>query len=355
MLSYQKTRIFKNEWPFFPFKLPKLLNKYERWKKVAKILKLSKTAFLRLEWIIYHKQGHTVKATCRHFGIARKTFYKWLKRFDEDNLLSLKKLENKSKAPYHVRQREITPPEEERIIALRKKHIRYGKIKLAKIYKDTYGEKISSWKIQKVIEKYKLYYNPKKTAKIAKKRQKAQKKKRITELKSPWYKRKAGFIICLDTITIYWNGLKRYIFTAIDKFGKFAYARMYKTKSSRNGADFLKRLYYLLDGQIPRVGHDNGSEFEKYFKKACHELNIKQYYNRVRTPKDNPDNERFNQTLQNEFLSLGNFHPDPAVFNRNLTEWLIEYDFRRPHQSLNYQTPLEFSKVLPMYSSCTSY
>lgn len=353
MLSYQKTRIFKNEWPFFPFRPPRLLNKYERWKKVAKIIKLSRTACLRLEWIIYHKQGHTVKATCRHFGIARKTFYKWLKRFDEDNLLSLKKLENKSKAPFHVRQREITPPEEERVITLRKKRIRYGKIKLAKIYKDTYGEKISSWKIQKVIEKYKLYYNPRKTAKIAKKRQKAHKKKRITELKSPWYKKKAGFIICLDTITIYWNGLKRYIFTAIDKYGKFAYARMYKTKSSRNGADFLKRLYYLLDSQIPRVGHDNGSEFEKYFKETCQKLNIKQYYSRTRTPKDNPDNERFNQTLQNEFLSLGNFHPDPVIFNRNLTEWLIEYDFRRPHQSLNYQTPIEFSKVLPMYSSCT--
>ncbi|PJA11066.1 hypothetical protein COX67_01680, partial [Candidatus Falkowbacteria bacterium CG_4_10_14_0_2_um_filter_36_22] len=39
--------------------------------------------------------------------------------------------------------------------------------------------------------------------------------------------------------------------------------------------------------------------------------------------------------------------------NHNLTEWLIEYNFKRPHQSLNYQTPLKFSKVLPMYSSCT--
>jgi transposase InsO family protein len=73
----------------------------------------------------------------------------------------------------------------------------------------------------------------------------------------------------------------------------------------------------------------------------------------VRTPKDNPDNERFNQTLQREFINQGNFSPEPVVFNQRLTEWLIEYNFNRPHQSLNYKTPMQISKVLPMWSSCT--
>lgn len=154
-------------------------------------------------------------------------------------------------------------------------------------------------------------------------------------------------------VTIYWQGIKRYIFTAIDKDGKFAYARSYKSKSSKNGEDFFYRLRYLLDGQIPRVEHDNVTEFKKCFRAACDKLKIEQYYSRVRTPKDNPDNERFNQTLQTEFINLGNMCFDQDQFNRNLTEWLIEYNFKRLHQSLNYQTPLEFSKVLPMYSSCT--
>jgi len=63
------------------------------------------------------------------------------------------------------------------------------------------------------------------------------------------------------------------------------------------------------------VGHDNGTEFEKYFKQACLELGIEQYYLRIRTPKDNPDCERFNQTLQTEFINLGNFNSDPDEFN----------------------------------------
>ena len=350
--------LFVKEWQpgYITSALPKLLDKHERWRRVAKILKLSKTARLRLEWIIYNYDGFTVKETCAHFGIARKTFYKWFNVFDEDNIYSLKRLEDRSRAPRHVRQRQITPLEEQRTIELRKKHMRYGKMKLSKIYERVYGQPLSAWKIQGVIKAKRLYHHPIKNAKIQRKRQRAQKKKRITELKLnqlPWYQKKAGYVVCLDTIVIHWCGLKRYIFTAIDKYGKFAFARMYTTKSSLNGRDFLYRLYYLLDGQMPRVGHDNGSEFKKYFAKTCEELKIEQYHSRPRTPKDNPDNERFNQTLETEFLDFGNFHSDPQIFNQKLTEWLIEYNFNRPHETLNYQTPIEFNKVLPMYSSCT--
>lgn len=346
----------KSKFNFFKAKPIKLLEEYERWRMVSKELKLSREARLRLDWIIYYYEGHTATETARHYGISKKTFYKWFGQFDRDNLYTLFNLEDKSKAPKHVRQKEVTPLEEQRIIRLRKQHIRYGKMKLAAIYQTTYGEKISSWKVQGVIESYRLYYNPVKTAKIARKRKQAHKKKRITELKLDtlrWYEKKSGYIVCLDTIVIHWNSVKRYIFTAVDKYGKVAYARMYKNKSSKNSEDFLLRLYYLLDGQIPRVGHDNGTEFEKYFKAACQKLKIEQYYSRVHTPKDNPNNERFSRTLQEEFIALGNYHSDPQVFNQKLTEWLIEYNFHRPHTALNYQTPLEFSKKLPMYSSCT--
>ncbi len=55
-----------------------------------------------------------------------------------------------------------------------------------------------------------------------------------------------------------------------------------------------------------------------------------------------------------EFIALGNFHSDAKIFNQKLTEWLIEYNFKRPHEALGYKTPFEYSKVLPIYSSCTS-
>lgn len=348
--------IFSDIWNNFPFLDIKLLDEHERWREVARILKVSKEAKLRLEWIIYYREGYDASQAARHFGISRKTFYKWYGQFDSENLYSLKKLEDKSKAPLRVRQREITSIQEQRIIALRKKYIRYGKEKLAVIYKTQFKETISPWKVQKVIERYKLYYNPKKAQQNRLKMHRAKKKKRITELnldKLKWYQKKAGLIICLDTVEIRFSNIKRYIFTAIDKYGKVAYARMYKNKSSYNSEDFLLRLHFLLNGNIPKVGHDNGTEFEKYFKLACQRLGIEQYYSRVRTPKDNPNNERFNRTLQEEFIDLGNYSSDPEVFNPKLTEWLIEYNFKRPHEALAYQTPMQFNDLSPMYSSCT--
>jgi len=311
---------------------------------------LSKEAKLRLKWFDYYKQCNNASKTCRYFGISRQCFYEWYRRYDPNNLYTL---ENQSTVPIHKRQREITPEQEMRIVQLRKSHICYSKIKLAKIYLREYEEPISSWKIQKIIEKYRLYPNPRRTAKITHKRLTAIKKKRITELRK---KPKNGFLVCLDAIEIRYNNLKRYIFTGIDSFSKVAFARMYKNANSYNAADFLNRVLYLVDGRIENIQTDNGSEFEKYFRQSCLKLDLDRYYSRPRTPKDNPVNERFNRTLEDEFINLGNFTTDVVSFNHNLTEWLIEYNFKRPHQSLNYETPINinnYPKVSPMYPSST--
>ena len=134
---------------------------------------------------------------------------------------------------------------------------------------------------------------------------------------------------------------------------------MYTTHSSLSAKDFLHRLHLLLDGRIENIQTDNGSEFHKHFDEACQSLGLEHYWSRVKTPKDNAVNERFNRTLQDEFLSLGNMTADTTEFNRRVTEWLIEYNFRRPHQALNYMPPMNFTfkyhKVLPMYPSSTNH
>jgi transposase InsO family protein/transposase-like protein len=310
---------------------------------------LSPEARKRLKWMDYYQQSQNVSKTCRHFDISRKTFYYWRKRYDPHNLFTL---EDKSKAPKNTRQKEITPQEESQIISLRKQYLTWGKLKLQRLYQNIYQEKISSWKIQYTIKKYKLYPNPVKNEKLQKKRKRNQAKKRITELKKQPF---PGFLIALDVITIYWNGLKRYILTAIDTVSKIPFARMYTTKSSRSAADFLQRLFYLLDGSFLNALHDNDSAFHKEFIQACQKLGISQYWSRPHTPTDNPVNENFNGALKREFLRTGNFNPDPVLFNKELTEWLITFIFVRPHQALGYDTPWQFyqktAKVLPMSSS----
>jgi len=330
-------------------------SKYEYWtriREVAKLQKLSQDGMRRLEWMIYYyTYDENALGVCRYFGIAPKTFWKWKKRFNKDNPMSL---ETRSRAPKKRREREITPLQEERMVALRKRFLRYGKIKLALRYEMIYGEKITSWKAQKVIEKYQLYYHPARNYRTQRKRLSAEKKKRIAELPM---KQKTFFLFRLDTIVRHWEGKKRYILTAIDTVSKLAFAHMYTGHSSTYAADFLYRLRHLTNGMIENIHTDNGSEFHKDFEKACKEMKLPHYWSRTRMPQDNPHNERFNRTLQEEFIQLGNCITDHEVFNRKLTEWLIEYNYFRPHESLGYVTPMCFIQkqktLLPMYSSYT--
>jgi transposase InsO family protein len=105
------------------------------------------------------------------------------------------------------------------------------------------------------------------------------------------------FPLSHDIIVIYWNGLKSYILTAVDHVSKLGYARMYKNKSSRSAADFLHRLRYLVNHPIVNLQTDNGSECAWKFERAAAKLDIQRYFSRVKTPKDNPETERFNETL----------------------------------------------------------
>jgi transposase InsO family protein len=107
---------------------------------------------------------------------------------------------------------------------------------------------------------------------------------------------------------------RRYILTAIDRHTKVAFARMYTHHSSFSARDFLYRLHLLLDGKIENVQTDNGSEFHRYFEDACQKLGLEHYWSRTQTPKDNAVNERFNRTLQEEFLSMGNMVTNTTEF-----------------------------------------
>lgn len=102
--------------------------------------------------------------------LPAKPFTNGFAEFDEDNFYSLYRLEDQSRAPKKTREPEISSLEKQRIIELRKKYLRYSKMKLKKIYSRLYGQSISSWQIQRVIQEKNLYFNPVKTAKIQQKR-----------------------------------------------------------------------------------------------------------------------------------------------------------------------------------------
>jgi transposase InsO family protein len=350
---------------FYFFKRKPIVQKsrHEFWREVANLTSLSIQERLRVEWMVfYYTVGKENAAlTAQHFDISRRTFHKWLSRF-KDSQYDVRSLADHCRAPHHTRKWEVTLVQEDRIRRLRKRYPYYGKKKLKVLYEKEYSEEISTWKIERVIRKHKLYPDKQKAEKIARKRARARQKpkKRITQLVKEG---KLCFLFQLDTIVVYWNNFKRYILTAVDHATKLGYARMYRNKSSRSAADFLYRLRYLVDQPIENLQTDNGSEFAWEFERATAKLGIQRYFSRVKTPRDNPEIERFNETLEYEWLYNFNLSLDPEELNHRLTEWLIEYNFNRPHQSLAYLTPVEYiekalvktrSPVLPMWSASTS-
>ena len=88
---------------------------------------LSRDAKQRLRWMDYART-HSVRATCRHFGIAPSTFYRWQKRSDPKQL-SL--LENRSARPKRYRRPTWTAAQAAVVRQARQDAPRWGKDKLA--------------------------------------------------------------------------------------------------------------------------------------------------------------------------------------------------------------------------------
>ena len=119
---------------------------------------LSKEAKMRVKWFNYHGRCGNVAQTCRYFGISRKTFHKWQKRYRKYYLPSL---ENISHRPQRLRESKI--PRETIVLVkqLRTTYPYYSKYKLTVILKRDNGIILSSSTIGRIIKKYNLFFKPK--------------------------------------------------------------------------------------------------------------------------------------------------------------------------------------------------
>ena len=354
--------MYKQQWKnyFFTAKPIDIPKKWTLLRSLGKDI-LSLKAQEKLEWIIFYHNvsGENALGTASYFGINPKTLHKWLRRFDEKNLFSL---EEKSRAPFKTRGWMVTPKEEANILNLRKRNLELGKKKLQVLYLAEYGEHISTWRIERVIRKYNLYPDLVKHDYQVQKKRNSVPKVRIHTVKEQLKQVKQfGFLWHIDTVIIWWYGQRRIIFTAMEDVTKIAFARVYKTNTSGFSEDFLKRLLYLTEGKVNIMHQDNGSEFQGAFERACQTLGILQIYSRPYTPKDNPSLERFNSTIQYEWLQYSKIGLDDInAANQDLTNWLVKYNSYRPHQALDYKTPLEYAqdnffRVLPMWSASTHF
>lgn len=102
---------------------------------------LSKQARQRVKWFDYYHRCQNISLTCRYYGISRKTFYKWKRRYLKYQLPSL---ENNSRRPRHLRQSKIPWQQVLVVKKLRTQYPYYSKYKLSVILERDHSINLSA-------------------------------------------------------------------------------------------------------------------------------------------------------------------------------------------------------------------
>ena len=140
-------------------------------------------------------------------------------------------------------------------------------------------------------------------------------KKRVFKNRKPKnLKSKPMHLWAVDTIQRVSDGMRRYIMTLVDPNSRIAFAVAIPTKHSKHTAKVLNALIDGLSDTIttktkPKslfILSDNGSEFMKEFDALVKQKGLKHYWTYPRSPKMNAHNERFNRTLQEQFVDFYN-------------------------------------------------
>ena len=161
-----------------------------------------------------------------------------------------------------------------------------------------------------------------------------------------------GHLVALDTIERFVFGIRRYVITFEDIHSRFSFAWATSSHASLAATSFFKLCLKVFPYPIEFVLTDNGSEFKKHFAEELKRLHLQHYHTYPRTPKMNAHCERFNRTLQEEFIDYhANLLLDTEAFNRKLMDYLIFYNTLRVHHAFqNKLSPVEFMLQSPYYS-----
>jgi transposase InsO family protein len=133
-----------------------------------------------------------------------------------------------------------------------------------------------------------------------------------------------------------------YLHIAIDDHSRISFAAILPDQTHQSAIRFfhMTRAHCSRFGfAIRRVLTDNGSCYRHWlFRQTLRRQNIKHRFTRPYTPRTNGKAERFIQTALREW-AYARTYQNSSERHRQLDPWLHDYNFHRPHASLNHNTP----------------
>jgi transposase InsO family protein len=142
------------------------------------------------------------------------------------------------------------------------------------------------------------------------------------------------------------DGRQLKLLVVIDEFTRECLAaEVGRTFTAR---DVMLTLQYLfaVRGAPEHIRSDNGPEFiAKELQRWLEQASVRTLYIQKASPWENGYVESFNGKLRDELLNRELFLSVPEA-RFVLDEWRLEYNHRRPHSSLNWQTPAAYAAEL---------
>ncbi len=204
---------------------------------------------VRVQAIRMLRNGKSTRGVARYFGYAQSTIVKWNKRKNELRS-NTQELKTRSSRP-HTSPRRTSREIEGMIIGVRNETKRCAEVvyEILKARRVT----ISLSTVKRVLKRYGCL-----------KERSRWKKRRMYPIRPDI--EKPGDLVEFDTIHFVDRDARRtYIYTALDVYSRYGYARWYKRANAHSSINFLKQVRKYFSFKISCIQTDNGPEFGKWF------------------------------------------------------------------------------------------
>lgn len=301
---------------------------------------LSPAARLRLKWFDWHEaHGKNVSLTCRHFGIARATFYRWKARYKP---YDLRTLEDRPSRPRRCRQREWTTAQVLAVQELRERYIGWGKDKL-KVLLGRQGITLSTSTVGRILSYLKHSGKLREPVRRTQRRRRPWKRQYAIRKPKGYAVAAPGDLVQIDTMEVRPEpGIVLKQFTTVDMVSRWSVPTIASQATARNATHALEALIERSPFPVRAIQVDGGSEFMAEFESACQDRGIQLFALPPYSPKLNGHVERANRTFRDDFYDCSTCEPTIEGFTSDLRTAEDIYNTIRPHQALGYLTPREY-------------
>ena len=274
----------------------------------------------------------TLKLAAAGFNVSEKTAAKWVRRYRTEGVAGLR---DRSSRP-HRSLRRTSSPLLDKVLALRR--LRYNGWRIARELKLSRAT-VSRILRRAGLNRLRALDPPPPVVRYE--------HKRPGDLVHFDIKRLARIVQPGHRVTGDRTGETRgagweYLHIAIDDHSRLGFAALLPDQSHRSAIlFFLMARAYFARFAIPirRVLTDNGSCYrEGRFGQLLFRPHVKQRFTRPYTPRTNGQAERFIQTALREW-AYARSYLNSLQRQQQLDPWLHDYNFHRPHASLNLNSP----------------